>query len=137
MEKSFSVKINAPEVLEKQLKRRAKKKEYGILLYPTEPYQAIEKETKLTRKLLEIILKYRFHPYLIKSTLALRDLDLLKEIDERAIFPEDLKDKLNRDMIINFSFSTLNENLAEILELEVLKPKERLKIMNVKRKIFV
>ena len=58
MAKTLSVKINAPELLEKQLSRRAKRGEYGIIALSssTEPYMPIEEKLKLTRKLLEIIL---------------------------------------------------------------------------------
>ena len=132
MAKTLSAKMNAPEVLEKQLKRREKKGEYGIIAVSTstEPYQEIEEKLKLTRKILEIILKYRFPVHVLtKSTLVLRDLDLLKEIDKNAILPEDLKNKLKRGAIVNFSISTLDENLAKILEPGAPKPRERLEAM--------
>ena len=80
MAKTLSVKINAPELLEKQLSRRAKRGEYGVIVLSssTEPYMPIEEKLKLTRKLLEIILKYRFPVEIAtKSKLVLRDLDLL------------------------------------------------------------
>ena len=82
MAKRLSAKINAPEVLEKQLKRREKKGEYGIIAVSTstEPYQKIEEKLNLTRKILKIILKYHFPVHILtKSTLVLRELDLLKE----------------------------------------------------------
>ena len=132
MAKTLSAKMNAPEVLENQLKRREKKGEYGIIAVSTstEPYQEIEEKLKLTRKILEIILKYRFPVHVLtKSTLVLRDLDLLKEIDKNAILPEDLKNKLKRGAIVNFSISTLDENLAKILEPGAPKPRERLEAM--------
>ena len=132
MAKTLSAKINAPEVLEKQLKRRAKKREYGIIALSTstEPYQKIEEKYKITRKLLEIILKYRFSVHILtKSTLVLRDLDLLREIDKNAILPEDLKDKIKEGVIINFSISTLNEKLAKLIERGAPKPKKRLETM--------
>ena len=119
MAKSLSVKINAPELLEKQLSRRAEKGEYGIisLSSSTEPYMPIEEKLKLTRRLLEIILKYRFPVEVAtKSKLVLRDLDILKEIDENAILPNDLKSKLKHGAIISFSISTLDEKLAKMLE---------------------
>lgn len=132
MQKTLSVKINASEILEKQLKRRASKKEYGIILISssTEAYLPIEKELRITRRLLEIILKYRFPVHIItKSKLVLRDLDILEEIDKNAILPEDLKDKLKRGVIISFSISTLDEKLAKIFEPGAPKPKERLETM--------
>lgn len=129
--KDLSVKINAPELLEKQLSRRAAKGEYGIICIASqEAYLPIEKELKMTRKLLEIILKYRFPVNIgTKSSLVLRDLDILKEIDRQAILPADLREKLNRGVIISFSFSTLDEKLARIFEPGAPKLKERLETM--------
>ncbi|MDI6603236.1 MAG: radical SAM protein [Patescibacteria group bacterium] len=132
MAKTLSVKVNAPELLEKQLKRRAKKGEYGIIALSssTEPYMPIEEKLKLTRKLLEIILRYKFPVHVLtKSKLVLRDLDLLKEIDKNATLPDDLKSKLKHGAIISFSISTLDEKLAKILEPGAPAPIERLKTM--------
>ena len=132
MARTLSVKINAPELLEKQLSRRAKKGEYGIIALSssTEPYMPIEEKLRLTRRLLEIILKYRFPVEVAtKSKLVLRDLDLLKEIDKNAILPMDLKPKLKHGVIISFSISTLDEKLAKILEPGAPKPIERLEAM--------
>ncbi len=129
---TLSAKINAPELLERQLSRRAKKKDYGIIALSssTEPYMPIEEKLGLTRKLLEVILKYKFPVHVLtKSTLVLRDLDLLKEIDKNAILPDDLKPKLKHGAIISFSISTIDEKLAKILEPGAPPPKERLKTM--------
>lgn len=130
--KVLSAKVNAPEVLEKQLRRRAEKGEYGIIAMSTatEPYQGVEKHLKLTRRLLEIILKYRFPVHILtKSTLVLRDLELLKKVDKIAILPEDLREKFKRGVIVNFSMPTLNEKLAKVLEVGAPTPKERLEAM--------
>ena len=132
MAKTLSVKVNAPELLEKQLSRRAKKGEYGIIALSsaTEPYMPIEEKLKLTRRLLKIILKHRFPVEIAtKSKLILRDLDILKEIDKNAILPADLKPKLKHGTIISFSVSTLDERLAKILEPGAPKPTERLETM--------
>ena len=129
--KRLSVKVNAPELLEKQLTRRVKKAEYGIILLASqEAYIPIERKYKITRKLLEIILKYKFPVHVVtKSTLVLRDLDILKEIDRNAILPVDLQQSLKRGVIISFSFSTLDEKLTKIFEPSAPKPKERLDTM--------
>jgi DNA repair photolyase len=132
MAKTLSAKINAPEILRKQLKRRSKKEEHGIIALSTstEPYMEIEETLKLTRRLLEVILRYKFPVHILtKSTLVLRDLDLLNEIDKNAILPKDLRGKLNRGVIISFSISTLDEKLAKILERRAPKPIERLETM--------
>ena len=129
MAETISVKVNAPEVLQRQLRRRALRREYGIIALPTstEPYMQIERKYEITRKLLEIILKYRFPVHILtKSNLILRDLDLLCEIDEKAILPGDLRDKLKHGVIISFSLSTLDERLAGVLEPGAPKPKEGL-----------
>ena len=84
----------------------------------------------LPRKILETILKYYFPVHILtKSILVLRDLDLLKEIDKNAILPEDLKNKLKRGVIVNFSISTLDEKLAKLLEPGAPSPVERLEAM--------
>jgi DNA repair photolyase len=132
MARTLSVKTNAPELLEKQLLRRAEKGEYGIiaLASSTEAYMPIEEKAGMTRRLLEIILKHRF-PIEVgtKSSLVLRDLDILKQIDGKAILPEDLKPKLRHGTMISFSFATLDEELARIFEPGVPSPKERLETM--------
>jgi DNA repair photolyase len=78
------VKINAPEMLEKEIKRKEKGNVWisGIC----DPYQPIEKKYQITRKCLEILLKYQW-PVTIqtKSPLVLRDLDLFKKFKEIEI----------------------------------------------------
>lgn len=61
--------------------------------------------------------------------MVLRDIDLLKEIDKNAILPTDLKNELRNGAIVNFSISTLDENLARIVEPGAPKPSERLEAM--------
>ena len=126
--KTLSVKANAPELLEKQLSLRARKGQYGIIAIASqEPYPPVEKDLKMTQRLLEIILKHKF-PITIstKSTLIVRDLDILKEIDKNAILPEDLKYKLGHGVIISTSISTLDERLARLFEPGAPAPSERL-----------
>src|SRR5215210_4168748 len=51
LEDKVSIKINALEILEKQLKNRARKEQYGIIVLSsaTDPYLQLEKEYQLTR----------------------------------------------------------------------------------------
>lgn len=128
LETSLSVKINAIELLDKQLANRAKKKQYGFIVVSsaTDPYLQSEKKYRLTRQALEIILKYRFPVHIItKSDLIERDFDLLHEIDKSAILPEDLA-LMKRGAIISFSFSTLNNDVANIFERGATRPSKRL-----------
>jgi len=130
-EDGLSAKINAPSILEMELRRRFRKKEYGFIALSsaTEPWMGIEKRYGLTRRCLEMIAKYRFPVHcLTKSTLILRDLDLLNEIDKNAIIPNDLK-KINRGTLITFSLSTLDRRIARIFEPSAPKPEERLETL--------
>lgn len=131
MAKTFSIKINAPELLKKELLKRAEKNQYGIIYVAgTEPYPKQELDFKMIRKLLEIILEYKFPIHIqTKSIFIERDFDILKKIDKEAILPNDLKKHLKRGVIISFSFSSLDENLRKILEPGAFPIKERLETM--------
>lgn len=128
LEETLSVKVNAIELLDKQLSRRAKNGQYGFIVVSsaTDPYQKIEKDYKLTRRALEIILKYRFPVHIItKSDLVSRDYDLLKSIDQQAVLPSELT-SLGRGTIISFSFSTLDDRVNKIFEPGATLPSARL-----------
>jgi DNA repair photolyase len=132
MAPGLAVKINAPEVLVKQLKNRARKKEYGFiaLASATDPYLPVEEELKITQEILRIILRFRFPVHVLtRSPLILRDLDILKKIDEKAVLPMELKTKLDSGVITSFSFSNMDEKLAKIFEPGVPSIRERLKTM--------
>lgn len=78
----LDVKINAPEVLAKELSRKLKR---GVVLLGsvTDAYQPIEKKYRITRAILEILLQYDFPiSILTKSNLVVRDLDLFKQFSQ-------------------------------------------------------
>lgn len=128
--RGLAVKVNAPLILQRELRKRAEKGEYGFIVIgsATEPWQPIEERYQVTRRCLEVIAKFRFPVHcLTKSTLILRDLDLLGDIDRRAVLPEDLKGL--RGTLITFSFSTLDEEVAKIFEPMAPSPKERLETL--------
>ncbi|WP_078130304.1 SPL family radical SAM protein [Leptospira alexanderi] len=129
MEDKLSIKENAVEVLDRQLRNSAQKNRYGIIVLSsaTDPYLQFEKERGLTRELLKIILKYKFPVHILtKSDLILRDLDLLSEIEKEAILPKDLEERLNRKLFITFSFSILDDSVARIFEPGATPPSLRL-----------
>ncbi|MDK2384202.1 MAG: radical SAM protein [Candidatus Korarchaeota archaeon] len=70
------VKVNAPELLAREIER--KRKGIVYLSSMTDPYQPVEREYELTRRLLDI-LRERDWPVLVqtKSPLVLRDADIL------------------------------------------------------------
>ena len=128
----MAMKKNAVELLDKQLSLRAKKNQYGIVVMSsaTDPYVHLEKEYELTRHLLEVIYKYRFPLHVItKSDLVLRDLDILKKIEETAILPTGLQDKLRHRVFVTFSFSTIDEKIASIFEPGAPSPALRLETL--------
>ena len=132
MEEKLSVKINALEILERQLANRVKKQQYGIIVLSsaTDPYLQVEKEYQLTRKMLELIHYYKFPVHIItKSDLVVRDFDLLEKIDSDAILPADLQPLLSHKVFITFSFSTIDDSIGKIFEPGAPVPSTRLGVL--------
>ena len=79
-ETKIVVKVNAPEVLRRQLRAKRWKGEHVAMGTATDPYQRAEGRYKLMRGILEALVDYR-NPFsiLTKGTLILRDIDLLME----------------------------------------------------------
>lgn len=78
------VKVNAPEVLKRQL-RRARK---GSVLIGTvtDPYQPAEKKYRIARGCLEALLERQFPVNILtRSPLVVRDIDLSKQFEEIAV----------------------------------------------------
>ncbi|RLT98015.1 PA0069 family radical SAM protein [Ketobacter sp.] len=73
-------KDNAAERLEARFQQRGYQAAPVTLGTATDPYQPVETSRLITRRLLEVLLRYR-HPFslITKSSLVLRDLDLLEE----------------------------------------------------------
>ena len=116
----ISIKINAPQLLERELdparKRKPFKNGYVFLCGGvSDSYQHFEKQYGLTRRTLELLLRFG-HPVhmLTKSTLIERDLQLLRQIRER------------NSAVISFSFSTVDDKLGRRLEPGVPPPTARL-----------
>jgi len=75
------VKINAPEILQKQLKRARMGR--VMISSVTDAYQPIESKYKLTRQCLEALLQCQFPvDILTKSPLVLRDMDIIKKFKD-------------------------------------------------------
>jgi len=132
MDEGLVVKSNLPEILEKQLNNRAKKNQYGLVVVgsATDAYLHHEKELKMTEKILQLMLKYRFPVFIsTKCGLITRDIELLKQIDEQAILPDDLKPTLKRGVVLSVSISTMDETISKTLEPGALLPLERLKVL--------
>lgn len=117
----IEVKQNAPELLEKALRSKRKKCMIGTGSM-CDPYMHCEEKLGLTRKCLEIIDRYGFGATLItKSNRVLRDLDLLKSINEKS------------KAVVQMTITTYDESLCKILEPNVCTTKERFETLKVLR----
>lgn len=108
------VKVNAPEILEKELSRNPKR---GITLLGsvTDAYQSVESKYKITRALLEVLLKYDFPvSILTKSDLVVRDMDLLKQFSKCDV---------------GLTITTLDEDVAKDFEPCSSSPQRRIKTL--------
>lgn len=78
------VKINTPEILEKQLKTAEKGR--VIISSVTDAYHPIESKYRLTMQSLEILLQHQFPVNILtKSPLVLRDADLIKKFEDISV----------------------------------------------------
>ena len=97
------VKVNAIELLEKELPRKRVKGVVGTGSM-NDPYQPVEKKYRLTAQALERIARFKFGVHVItKSDLVVRDMDLLAEISRVHA-------------AVSFSVSTVDDDLALKLE---------------------
>ena len=109
----IEVKENAIELLEDALKRKRKKCMIGMGSM-TDPYIPEELKLKHTRKALEVASKYGFGITLItKSNRVLRDLDLLKEINQKT------------KCVVQMTLTTYDEELCKKIEPNVSTTKKR------------
>ncbi len=128
-ENKASLKWNAIELLKKQLQLGARKKQFGfiVLSSSTDPYVQFEEEESITRDILLLILEHRFPVHIItKSPMVIRDFDVLNEINRNAVLPDDLQNRLEHKVLITFSFSTIDKEVASIFEPGAPSPEERL-----------
>jgi len=103
-------KINAPELLKKQLDK-AKKGTVWISSV-CDPYQPLEAKYKLTRRCLRELVNKQFPVNIqTKSKLVLRDMDLLQELEE---------------IEVGFTITTDDERMAKLFEPRATPVKERL-----------
>ena len=106
------VKINAVEVLERQL-RRAKPGDV-FMSSACDGWQAIEADRRLTRRCCELLLEYGFQVnVLTKSALVLRDLDVFA----------------GRTARIGVTLTTLDERLRQLWEPRASSVADRLRVL--------
>jgi DNA repair photolyase len=117
----IQVKQNAPQLLEDALRRKRKKCMIGTGAM-CDPYMHCEEKLGLTRQCLEIIDRYGFGLAIqTKSSRILRDLDLLKSINQKS------------KCVVQMTLTTYDENLCRILEPNVSTTRERFEILEIMR----
>ncbi len=117
----IEVKQNAPQLLELALRSKRKKCMIGTGSM-SDPYMHCEEQLQLTRKCLEIINRYGFGLAIqTKSNRILRDLDLLKSINEKS------------KCVVQMTLTTYDEELCKILEPNVCTTYERFQVLEACR----
>ena len=108
-------KTNAPELLQAELGKRSYRCEPIMLGANTDAYQPIEREWKLTRRVIEVLHRTR-HPLIIvtKSSLVERDIDLLAPMAADGLAQ------------VAVSLGLLDSELARKLEPRAAAPHRRL-----------
>lgn len=117
----IEVKSNATALLEESLKRKRNKCMIGTGAM-TDPYIQLESELQNTRKCLELINQYEFGVAIhTKSARILRDMDLLKSINEKS------------KCVVEMTLTTYDEELCKIIEPHVSTTKERFEVLKTMR----
>jgi DNA repair photolyase len=117
-EQKIFVKQHPAELLRQEL-RHVKRGEEIAIGTATDPYQPAERRFEITRAILEEFAKHKGLDIGIvtKSNLVLRDTELLTQIAQ------------NNKLFVNLTITTLNADLARILEPRAPRPDLRLEAM--------
>lgn len=115
----IEVKENAITLLEDVLRKKRKKCMIGTGAM-TDPYIPLEKELKNVQKALLLAEKYGYGFTLItKSDLVLRDLDILKRINEKT------------KCVVQMTLTTHDEKLCRLIEPNVSTTRERVDALKI------
>lgn len=118
----IEIKENAITLLEDALRKKRSKCMIGTGSM-TDPYIPLEAEIKNVRKALEVIEKYGFgFTCITKSDMILRDLDLLKKINDKA------------KCVVQMTLTTFDEDLCRVLEPNVATAKKRFGVLKTLKK---
>ena len=117
----IEVKQNAPELLEAALRSKRKRCMIGTGSM-SDPYMHCEERLGLTRRCLEVILKYGFGAAIqTKSDRILRDIDLLDAINRRA------------KCVVQITLTTFDDDLCRIVEPNVCNTRRRIEVLEEMR----
>lgn len=114
-ETRLTAKSNAADLLRKELSRPAYEPRYIALGANTDPYQPIERDTRITRRVLEVLDEFN-HPVAIttKSALVVRDVDILASMARRGL------------VRVAMSVATIDATIARTMEPRANTPARRL-----------
>ena len=113
----IEIKENAIELLEQTLKRKRSKcmLSTGSM---TDPYIPLENEIGYMRKALSLAYKYGFgFTFITKSNRVLRDLDLLKAINDKT------------KCVVQMTLTTYDEDICQMIEPNVSTTRERVEVL--------
>jgi len=118
----LDVKVNASELLEKELRKLEKKfgkKDFGFIFFSsvTDPYVGVEAKYKVTRKCLKVLSDFDYQGAIgiqTKSPLVTRDIDIFKKL---------------KNITIGFTITTLNDKISQFLEVKAPPVSLRLKAL--------
>ena len=119
-ERDIYVKVNAVELLRHELADKRYRPKPIAIGTNTDPYQPAEREHRLTRGILEVLLESR-HPVTIttKSALVVRDLDLLSEMAELGL------------VRVALSITSMDHRLSRQMEPRASTPEKRLEALRL------
>ena len=114
------VKTNAPEVLRQDLGRPSWRRELVAIGTACDPYQAAELKYSITHRVLRVMTDFANPVSIVtKSPHIIRDADVLESLAKVA------------DVTVNFSVSTLDEDIWRRIEPATAKPAKRLEAMRL------
>lgn len=117
----IEIKENAIELLEIALMKKKNKCMIGTGSM-TDPYLHLEKNIEHTKKCLELIYKYGFGVAIqTKSNLILRDLEILKKINEKT------------KCVVEMTLTTYDDNITKLIEPNVCNTRERFEVLKIMR----
>lgn len=115
-ESKIIVKMEAPALLRRELSRKSWKPLCITMSGVTDCYQPVERRLELTRGCLRVLADFRNPVTMItKNHLVTRDIDILSEL------------AAHRCVEVNVSVTTLDSDLAKVLEPRASPPQRRLK----------
>ncbi|MFN2528029.1 MAG: radical SAM protein [Candidatus Baltobacteraceae bacterium] len=108
-------KVNAPQVLRAELRRKNRERDCVCIGTVTDPYQPLEGRYRLTRGILEALRDFEVPVGIItRSPLVIRDIDVLSAIARTA------------NAHVSVSIATMDPSLAREIEPTVAPPQKRM-----------